>query len=1094
MVAAANGWANTIGARSNTWANTVGSSGNSYMLAVNAAGNSYTVAVGAAGNAYAISVGASSNAWANSINSHAGATFYTKSGGTISGDVTVTGNLVIAGQTTYANTQTLMVGDNIIVLNADWFGSVIPTEDAGIEVNRGLTSNAVSVLWNETLNRWTLNDGTGNYGIATNTHVESANAWAAGSIQLTAVSANTLAGRMANSANNWANTKIGAVTSNSTSRIWANNTTDASSNELVFIDLAQSGVTATTYGSATVTPVFTVDAYGRITSSANVTSIVPISSGVSGLGTGVSTALATSVGTAGAFVTNGGALGTPSSGNLGNCTFPTLNQNTTGSAGSLTTARTLTVGSTGKTFNGTADVSWTLSEIGVIGVAAAANNWANTKIAAVTSNNTTRIWANNVVDASSNELVFVDLATSGVAAGTYGGASTIPSYTVDAYGRITSASNITASIPISTGVSGLGTGVATALATAVGSAGAFVTNGGALGTPSSGTLINCTFPTLNQNTTGSAGTLTTARNINGTAFNGSADITTANWGTARTITIGDTGKSVNGSGNYTWTLSEMGVAANDATVNVGTTSIVLNRASAAQSLTGITSIDGSAAKLTTARAINGTNFDGTAAITTATWGTARTITIGSTGKSVDGSAAVSWTVAEIGAAAVGATTYVGTTAITLNRASAAQSLTGITSIDGSAASLTTARNINGTAFNGTGNITTTTWGTSRTITLGDTAKSVDGSGNYTWTHSEMGVAANDSTVNVGTTSIVLNRASAAQSLTGITSIDGSAATLTTARNINGTAFNGSAAITTATWGTARTITIGSTGKSVDGSAAVSWSLAEIGAAAVGATTYVGTTAITLNRASAAQSLTGITSIDGSAATLTTARNINGTAFNGSAAITTATWGTARTITIGSTGKSVDGSAAVSWSLAEIGAAAVGATTYVGTTAIALNRASAAQSLTGITSIDGSAVTFTSTTQNSQFNSIGVGTAGSGTAGQIRATNDITAFYSSDASLKENVKTIDNALAKIEKINGVEFDWTDAFIEAQGGEDDYFVRKHDIGVIAQEIEAVLPEVVATREDGIKAVKYDRIVPLLIEAIKELKTELDELKAK
>jgi len=65
-------------------------------------------------------------------------------------------------------------------------------------------------------------------------------------------------------------------------------------------------------------------------------------------------------------------------------------------------------------------------------------------------------------------------------------------------------------------------------------------------------------PTLNQNTTGSAATLTTARTINGTSFNGSANITTASWGTARTITIGSTGKSVDGSGNASWTLSEIG--------------------------------------------------------------------------------------------------------------------------------------------------------------------------------------------------------------------------------------------------------------------------------------------------------------------------------------------------------------------------------------------------------------------------------------------------------------------------------------------------------------------------------------------------------
>jgi hypothetical protein len=72
----------------------------------------------------------------------------------------------------------------------------------------------------------------------------------------------------------------------------------------------------------------------------------------------------------------------------------------------------------------------------------------------------------------------------------------------------------------------------------------------ALGTPSSGNLANCTFPTLNQNTTGNAATATvlqTTRTINGTSFNGSANITTANWGTARTLW----GQSVNGSANIT---------------------------------------------------------------------------------------------------------------------------------------------------------------------------------------------------------------------------------------------------------------------------------------------------------------------------------------------------------------------------------------------------------------------------------------------------------------------------------------------------------------------------------------------------------------
>lgn len=81
------------------------------------------------------------------------------------------------------------------------------------------------------------------------------------------------------------------------------------------------------------------------------------------------------------------------------------------------------------------------------------------------------------------------------------------------------------------------------------------------------TIPAAIVPILNQNTTGSAAKLTTARTINGTSFNGTANITTANWGTARTLTIGNTGKSVNGSANYSWTLDEIGAASNDALSN-----------------------------------------------------------------------------------------------------------------------------------------------------------------------------------------------------------------------------------------------------------------------------------------------------------------------------------------------------------------------------------------------------------------------------------------------------------------------------------------------------------------------------------------------
>jgi len=130
--------------------------------------------------------------------------------------------------------------------------------------------------------------------------------------------------------------------------------------------------------------------------------------------------------------------------------------------------------------------------------------------------------------------------------------------------------------------------------------------------------------------------------------------------------------------------------------------------------------------------------------------------------------------------------------------------------------------------------------------------------------------------------------------------------------------------------------------------------------------------------------------------------------------------------------------------------------------------------------------------NIRFNSIGAGTAASGTAGDIRATADVTAYYSSDEKLKENVVEIKKAINKVKQIRGVEFDWTQEYLDAKGGEDGYFVRKHDVGVIAQEIETVLPAVVATRQNGVKAVKYDRIVALLIQAVKEQQSEIEDLK--
>jgi hypothetical protein len=114
-----------------------------------------------------------------------------------------------------------------------------------------------------------------------------------------------------------------------------------------------------------------------------------------------------------------------------------------------------------------------------------------------------------------------------------------------------------------------------------------------------------------------------------------------------------------------------------------------------------------------------------------------------------------------------------------------------------------------------------------------------------------------------------------------------------------------------------------------------------------------------------------------------------------------------------------------------------------------------------------------------------------TNSELRVEGDVTAFYSSDINLKENIVKIDNALDKITAIRGVYFDWSDEHIKNRGGEDGYFVQKHDVGIIAQEVEKVLPEVVKDRSDGTKAVDYHKMIALLIEGVKEQQVKIEAL---
>jgi hypothetical protein len=121
-------------------------------------------------------------------------------------------------------------------------------------------------------------------------------------------------------------------------------------------------------------------------------------------------------------------------------------------------------------------------------------------------------------------------------------------------------------------------------------------------------------------------------------------------------------------------------------------------------------------------------------------------------------------------------------------------------------------------------------------------------------------------------------------------------------------------------------------------------------------------------------------------------------------------------------------------------------------------------------------------------SLGVGVAPNATDGRIDASNDIVAYSTSDQRLKENVTPIENALEKVKTLTGVEFDWKEETAHVHG------YHGHDVGIIAQDVQAVLPEAVRTNDSGYLSVRYEKMIALLIEANKEQQNQIDELKAK
>jgi hypothetical protein len=397
------------------------------------------------------------------------------------------------------------------------------------------------------------------------------------------------------------------------------------------------------------------------------------------------------------------------------------------------------------------------------------------------------------------------------------------------------------------------------------------------------------------------------------------------------------------------------------------------------------------------------------------------------------------------------------------------------------------------AFDGSGNVTGTA-----TIQPDSVALGTDTTGNYVAAGAVSGTGLSGSSSSEGGTFTVTSNATALNTASTIVARDGSgdfaAGTVTAALSGNSTtatalatgrtigmtgdvvwtsaSFDGSGNVTGTATIQANSVALGTdtTGNYVESVANGSY-LTGGGAASEGAVLTLGVDATNLNTASkvvardasgnfAAGTITAaLTGNASTATTLQTARTIGGVSFNGAANInlpgvdttgTQATSGNAATATILQTTRTING-----------------------------------------TSFNGSAnitITAAATNVNTQLASLGVGTAASGTAGEIRATNNVTAYYSDDR-LKTKLGNIEGALDLVGRLNGFYYEANQTAVDLG------YEVKREVGVSAQEVEAIMPEIVAPApiDDRYLTVRYERLAPLLIEAIKELKDKVESLEA-
>jgi hypothetical protein len=183
------------------------------------------------------------------------------------------------------------------------------------------------------------------------------------------------------------------------------------------------------------------------------------------------------------------------------------------------------------------------------------------------------------------------------------------------------------------------------------------------------------------------------------------------------------------------------------------------------------------------------------------------------------------------------------------------------------------------------------------------------------------------------------------------------------------------------------------------------------------------------------------------------------------------------ITVGSTAISLGGSATTIAGLTSV--------TSTGFTGALTGNASTATTAGTVTTAAQTAITSVGTLTSLTVSGA-TATGALTVTGAVTATGDITAYFTSDKRHKNNIQTIPNALEKVSKLNGVTWEWNDDVNEVTKS-------TPKTGLIAQEVQEVLPEVVKTRDDGFLALDYSKMMGLLVEAIKEQQIQIEELKA-